>query len=341
MARPSSRRRSRCGRSCSSPPPAPGGKHVPTSAAPATANSLRVPGLAARHRLGPRLPRPRAHVHAGRIERDLERLPPAARVPARERAGRRDDRAIPRAGAAAHLAGRKDVHARAATGPEVLGRNSRARTRFQGDHPAGLPSSTRRGSRSSRTSSAPTTTAGRRRGRSPGSRGDNATGRITIHLEAPQADFENVLASEFAALVPARAPASDTSLHPLPATGPYVIKSYKPNDKIVEARNPYFDAAALRRQRPGRESGLGRLGRRAGRRRRAEARDRAARTTGTGFHEIPPGTARGRAAEVRQPDQAVPVAEHLLLLHEHPGGAVHEPPGAPGRELRDRPEARW
>ena len=39
---------------------------------------------------------------------------------------------------------------------------------------------------------------------------DNATGRITIQLIAAQADFENVLASEFAALVPARAPASDT-----------------------------------------------------------------------------------------------------------------------------------
>jgi len=74
---------------------------------------------------------------------------------------------------------------------------------------------------------------------------DNATGEITIRLIAPQADFENVLASEFGALVPARAPASDTSLHPLPATGPYVIKSYKPNNKIVETRNRYFDPAAF------------------------------------------------------------------------------------------------
>jgi peptide/nickel transport system substrate-binding protein len=84
-----------------------------------------------------------------------------------------------------------------------------------------------------------------KKGQIAGISGDNATGQITIHLEAPQADFENVLASEFAALVPARAPASDTSLHPLPATGPYVIKSYKPNDGIVEARNPYFRAAAF------------------------------------------------------------------------------------------------
>jgi len=74
---------------------------------------------------------------------------------------------------------------------------------------------------------------------------DDATGQITIHLVAPQADFENVLASEFAALVPANAPASDTSIHPLAATGPYMIKSYRPNDKIVEIRNPHFDPAAF------------------------------------------------------------------------------------------------
>jgi peptide/nickel transport system substrate-binding protein len=72
---------------------------------------------------------------------------------------------------------------------------------------------------------------------------DDATGRITIHLKTPQADFENVLASEFAAPVPAGAPAADTSVHPLPATGPYVIETYKPNSRIVEVRNRYFDPA--------------------------------------------------------------------------------------------------
>ena len=71
---------------------------------------------------------------------------------------------------------------------------------------------------------------------------DNATGRITITLRSPEGDFENVLASEFAAPVPANAPASDTSTHPLPATGPYVIQSYSAGKQIVEVRNPYFRA---------------------------------------------------------------------------------------------------
>ena len=65
---------------------------------------------------------------------------------------------------------------------------------------------------------------------------------IVIHLASPQADFSNVLASEFAAPVPASAPAADTSLHPLPSTGPYQITSYQPRSQIVEERNPYFQA---------------------------------------------------------------------------------------------------
>lgn len=74
---------------------------------------------------------------------------------------------------------------------------------------------------------------------------DDATGKITITLDTPQGDFENVLASEFAAPVPASAPASDTSTDPLPATGPYVIQSYAPNKQIVEVRNPHFHPAQL------------------------------------------------------------------------------------------------
>jgi peptide/nickel transport system substrate-binding protein len=80
------------------------------------------------------------------------------------------------------------------------------------------------------------------KGRIPGIKINNATRSIVIQLKQPQADFSNVLASEFAAPVPSDAPAADTSLHPLPATGPYVIKSYQPKSGIVEERNPHFQA---------------------------------------------------------------------------------------------------
>ncbi len=71
---------------------------------------------------------------------------------------------------------------------------------------------------------------------------DDASRSIVIHLLSPQSDFSNVLASEFAAPVPADAPAADTSLHPLPSTGPYEIKSYQPKSRILEERNPRFQA---------------------------------------------------------------------------------------------------
>ena len=65
---------------------------------------------------------------------------------------------------------------------------------------------------------------------------------IEIRLRQPQADFANVLASEFAAPVPADSPPTDTSLNPLPSTGPYEITSYQPTSRIVEQRNPNFKA---------------------------------------------------------------------------------------------------
>jgi peptide/nickel transport system substrate-binding protein len=78
----------------------------------------------------------------------------------------------------------------------------------------------------------------------------NETRSIVIHLKKPQADFSNVLASEFAAPVPADAPAADTTLHPLPASGPYEITSYQPRSRIIEERNPHFQAWRFRHAVP-------------------------------------------------------------------------------------------
>ena len=72
---------------------------------------------------------------------------------------------------------------------------------------------------------------------------NDSTGRITIKLKQPQGDFQYVMATEFAALVPADSPAKDTSTTPLPATGPYMIQSYKPNKQVIVVRNPNFDVS--------------------------------------------------------------------------------------------------
>jgi len=72
---------------------------------------------------------------------------------------------------------------------------------------------------------------------------NDKTGEITIKLNAPQGDFTNILATMFAAPVPADSPAKDASTNPLPSTGPYMIQSYKPNKQAIVVRNPNFDAA--------------------------------------------------------------------------------------------------
>jgi peptide/nickel transport system substrate-binding protein len=69
---------------------------------------------------------------------------------------------------------------------------------------------------------------------------DNKTGRITIHLTAPDGSFENVLALPFVALVPGKTPDEDLSADPPPATGPYVISSSQPGRGWEYERNPQW-----------------------------------------------------------------------------------------------------
>ena len=87
-------------------------------------------------------------------------------------------------------------------------------------------------------------------GRDRRDRRRHETRTIVIHSSTPQGDFANVLASEFAAPVPSDAPRADTTLHPLPSTGPYEIKSYQPKSRIVEERNPKFQAWRFHRPCP-------------------------------------------------------------------------------------------
>jgi peptide/nickel transport system substrate-binding protein len=72
---------------------------------------------------------------------------------------------------------------------------------------------------------------------------DDSAGTITIKLTAPQGDFENILATEFGAIVPAGTPDKDQSTTPIASTGPYMIQSYKPNKQAIVVRNPNFDAS--------------------------------------------------------------------------------------------------
>ena len=69
---------------------------------------------------------------------------------------------------------------------------------------------------------------------------DDATKTVAFHLAAPDPEFLDKLALPFAYLVPAGTPTRDTRAHPLPATGPYMIASYRRNHVLRLVRNPYF-----------------------------------------------------------------------------------------------------
>ena len=70
---------------------------------------------------------------------------------------------------------------------------------------------------------------------------DDADRTIEIQLRAPQADFLNILAMMFAALVPAGTPADDQSTKRIPANGPYMIERYVPDQIVSVVRNPRWE----------------------------------------------------------------------------------------------------
>ena len=69
---------------------------------------------------------------------------------------------------------------------------------------------------------------------------DNAASTVTFHLTQPDPNFMQELTLPFTDVLPSNTPARDTGTHPLPATGPYEIAKYQPNQDMVFVRNPNF-----------------------------------------------------------------------------------------------------
>jgi YVTN family beta-propeller protein len=69
---------------------------------------------------------------------------------------------------------------------------------------------------------------------------DDAAKTVAFHLVAPDPDFLYKLALPFAYVLPTGSPAHDIGTRPLPATGPYVIATYKPRRLLKLVRNKYF-----------------------------------------------------------------------------------------------------
>jgi peptide/nickel transport system substrate-binding protein len=79
-----------------------------------------------------------------------------------------------------------------------------------------------------------------KKGGIPGIEADDKTGKITIHLEAPDGSFESELALPYVALLPADTPKEDLTREPPPATGPYAISSVDVGRNWEYERNPQW-----------------------------------------------------------------------------------------------------
>jgi len=83
--------------------------------------------------------------------------------------------------------------------------------------------------------------AKRKSGPLPGIVVDDEKRTIEIKLSAPRADFLNILGIPFAAVLPESTPPSDQSTSAIPATGPYMLQSYRPRRTFVLVRNPQYE----------------------------------------------------------------------------------------------------
>lgn len=70
---------------------------------------------------------------------------------------------------------------------------------------------------------------------------NDETGEITINLTGPEAAFSNVLAMNFAGLVPGDTPFENTTGNPAPGAGAYSITKSVPNREFVLTKNPNFE----------------------------------------------------------------------------------------------------
>ena len=69
---------------------------------------------------------------------------------------------------------------------------------------------------------------------------DDRAHTVTFHLTRPDPNFLYTLASPFAYVLPGGTPRRPAGAHPLPATGPYMIATYRPGRLLRFIRNPFF-----------------------------------------------------------------------------------------------------
>ena len=76
---------------------------------------------------------------------------------------------------------------------------------------------------------------------------DDATGEVTVALTAPDGSFSNVLATNFAGLVPSTTPFENQTKTPPPGVGPYEIVESLPNRQFTMRKVEGFDIPGIPR----------------------------------------------------------------------------------------------
>ncbi|MBM3667259.1 MAG: ABC transporter substrate-binding protein [Actinobacteria bacterium] len=74
---------------------------------------------------------------------------------------------------------------------------------------------------------------------------DDKTGEITVTLVEPDASFSNVLAMNFAGLVPGDTPFRNLTEDPPPGVGPYELTSSEPNREFVMEKSKTFEGLGI------------------------------------------------------------------------------------------------
>ncbi|HEU5142944.1 MAG TPA: ABC transporter substrate-binding protein [Solirubrobacterales bacterium] len=87
--------------------------------------------------------------------------------------------------------------------------------------------------------------AGKPEGDISGIETDDKTGEITIRLTAPEVAFSNVLAMNFAGIVPSDTPFENATGDPAPGVGPYMFTKSVPNREFVLEKNPRFSEGTI------------------------------------------------------------------------------------------------
>jgi peptide/nickel transport system substrate-binding protein len=78
-------------------------------------------------------------------------------------------------------------------------------------------------------------------GRSPTARGVQAHGyKLVVRFSRPVPDFLHRTTTTFFCAVPPNLPADPEGVGAFPGAGPYYVKDYRPGDRVVLRRNPYY-----------------------------------------------------------------------------------------------------